>query len=80
MPLYDYQCETCGKVTTQQRKIAEMHQPESEPCEGCGETTVKKKILTGVIFNADKVKPDARYVERVREWKRTIPRNTLPDY
>lgn len=80
MPLYEYQCESCKHYSTQQRKISEMHVPESEPCESCGEMSVKKKILSGIIFNADSVKPDARYAERVREWKRTIPRNTLPDY
>ena len=80
MPLYEYQCEACSTCFTRQLKIAEMHLPESEPCVKCGEVQVKKKILTGILFNADVVKPTSQYKELVRTWKKNIPHNTLPDY
>lgn len=80
MPTYDYQCENCRAVFEKRVAIADMHEPEKDPCGQCGHFSVKKKILTGVIFNADAVKPDRKFVEHLREMRRTIHGNTLPDY
>ena len=80
MPTYEYQCESCGDYFTQQLPIAKMKEPEKDACKKCGCESVRKKILSGVIFNADSVKPNQKYKELVREWKKTIPHNTLPDY
>ena len=80
MPVYDYQCENCGNRFVETQKIKDMYEPESKPCPHCQQMFVKKKIFSGVIFNPDVVKPDQKFVEHMREMKRTIYKNNLPDY
>lgn len=79
MPLYEYQCSSCGHEFEKQLRILQMLDPEKEPCPMCSEVHVRKHIKTGVIFNADVVKPNVAFQERIREMKRTIPHNNLHD-
>lgn len=77
MPTYEYQCEACGSTFDKVMKISEMYEPEKDSCEACGEHKVKKKILSGVIFNADVVKPNAAFQERIKDMAKHHPLNTL---
>ncbi|MCC5828186.1 MAG: zinc ribbon domain-containing protein [Phycisphaeraceae bacterium] len=40
MPIYEYQCNKCGKVTEALRRMAEADQPQ--PCEHCGHKTTHR--------------------------------------
>jgi len=35
MPMYDYQCASCGHSFSMRRKVSERKDPESEECPGC---------------------------------------------
>jgi putative FmdB family regulatory protein len=45
MPTYTYQCQKCGHMKDEFRKIAEREQPTKAPCEQCG-TPEMRQILT----------------------------------
>lgn len=46
MPLYDFQCKSCGYTFEKMLSISNMKQPETEPCPECGEINVKKVIVS----------------------------------
>lgn len=40
MPLYEYQCEACGKITENLRKMADADAPAT--CESCGSDKTRR--------------------------------------
>lgn len=40
MPIYEYQCEQCSKVTEALRRMADADEPQ--PCEHCGHTKTSR--------------------------------------
>ena len=51
MPFYDYRCEKCGKIRTEQRKMIDANKPlECDSCKGR-----MKKLLPSVpiFYRAD---------------------------
>lgn len=53
MPLYDYQCKSCGHEFTNVFKIDDRKVPESEPCPECKETGSVIHSIKPVRFKAD---------------------------
>lgn len=48
MPIYEYECQSCGKVFERLQKISD---PNPEKCDLCGQGPVKKLIsLSGFIL------------------------------
>ncbi len=49
MPVYEYLCEACGKVTD--LKHAFREEPPTNTCPSCGATPLKRKFnAAGIIF------------------------------
>ena len=49
MPVYEYQCDTCGKVTD--LKHAFREEPPTTTCPSCGASPLKRKFnAAGIIF------------------------------
>ena len=47
MPLYEYQCPACGKVTEVRHGFNET---VSEPCDACGGPLVRRFSPAGIVF------------------------------
>lgn len=50
MPYYSYKCHSCETIFERVLKIAEMKQPEVDPCTTCGQTTVLRHIDKAPIW------------------------------
>ncbi len=49
MPVYEYQCESCGKVTDLKHAFREA--PPTTTCPSCGASPLKRKFnAAGIIF------------------------------
>lgn len=74
MPLYGYECQSCGNEFVEMRTISERNAPENEPCPVCSEVGQVKKqlsnarIVAGVGDFRAKV-PDV-FKDRLREIKK----------
>lgn len=83
MPLYDYQCSSCGNTFESIYKISEMDKPLSEPCPKCGESTIKKLLSAPMIVDAIRLgitKPTSEFREVMKRMKKEMPGNNLKDY
>lgn len=47
MPIYEYVCKSCGKITDVFQK---MHDPPPEKCEGCGESGALSRCMSRTSF------------------------------
>jgi putative FmdB family regulatory protein len=47
MPIYDFACNDCGHTFERTLKIADMKQPEGEPCPSCQKEGTVQKQLAG---------------------------------
>lgn len=80
MPIYSYQCKSCGHAFDELQKIADRKVPEGNPCPECGEEKVEQ-TLTPVIFNADalpKHSNDFKYL--MNSIKKANHGSNMPDY
>jgi putative FmdB family regulatory protein len=65
MPLYDYRCATCGKVTEIRHGFNDAH---TEPCSHCGGTLSRVFNAAPIIFNGSGFyKTDSRPAEKKSE-------------
>ena len=46
MPMYDYECKSCGVIFEELVKIADRLAPTESPCTSCGEGEVRQVHLT----------------------------------
>ena len=46
MPIYDYECKSCGVFSEELVRIADRLAPTESPCVNCGEKEVKQVHLT----------------------------------
>ena len=84
MPTYTYHCKSCDHEWEEVLSIANMRTPLDEPCVSCN-----KPGELEMIMGAPKIcdparlgllKPRSDFTERMREIKKSIPKNSLPDY
>lgn len=50
MPLYEYQCSSCGNVFEEVHKVDDRHKPVEIPCEKCQGKVEMKLGATGIMF------------------------------
>lgn len=73
MPLYDYQCQGCGKQMTLRKSIADRHEPESNPCQECGSEI---KMLVGCPKIVSGVKGPGSAPDGFKDVLRTIKKGS----
>jgi putative FmdB family regulatory protein len=61
MPLYDYNCSSCGHTFTEKYMIEDRKQPEGEPCPSCQSSSVQ--LLIGTPGVGDSVRLGIRTVD-----------------
>ena len=87
MPTYDYKCEKCGYESEEFLTIARRNEPTETPCEKqvhraapiCGGEIKMKTVAPGIgdPLKMGLVKPDGRYVEKLKEIKKNHPLGTV---
>ena len=69
MPMYDYECKSCGVIFEELVKIADRLAPTESPCTNCGEREVKQVHLNLNIGDSGRLgvrRPDPAFND-VRE-------------
>lgn len=82
MPYYSYKCHSCEIITEQVLKIAEMKQPEIDPCTTCGQTSVLRHIDKAPIWAdaariGDTAKLPGGYKDLLRKIHDNVPKSNL---
>ena len=87
MPTYDYKCEKCGHEFEEMFSISRRKEPTEVPCERqlhraspiCGGEIKMKTVAPGIgdPLKMGLVKPDGRYVEKLKEIKKNHPLGTV---
>ena len=87
MPTYDFKCEKCGYEFEEFLTIARRNEPTETPCERqvhraapiCGGEIKMKAVAPGIgdPLKMGLVKPDGRYVEKLKEIKKNHPLGTV---
>ena len=76
MPLYDYQCQSCGIVFEEQMLIAERKVPTEKPCFQCGEGEIELMISPVSIGDPVRLgvtKPSAEFNDVMQKIKHNHP-------
>lgn len=77
MPLYDYRCAACGKVTEIRHGFNDTN---TEPCPHCGGALARVFNAAPIIFNGSGFyKTDSRPVEKKSETKSDAKSETKSD-
>ena len=87
MPTYDYKCEKCEHEFEEMLSILRRKEPTEVPCERqlhraapiCGGEIKMKTVAPGIgdPLKMGLVKPDGRYVEKLKEIKKNHPLGTV---
>ena len=87
MPTYDYKCEKCGNEFEDFLPIAKRSEPTEESCDKqlhraapvCGGEIKMKAVAPGIgdPLKMGLIKPDGRYVEKLKEIKKNHPLGTV---
>ena len=87
MPTYDYKCEKCEYEFEEMFSISRRKEPTEVPCERqvhraapiCGGEIKMKTVAPGIgdPLKMGLVKPDGRYVEKLKEIKKNHPLGTV---
>ena len=87
MPTYDYKCEKCEHEFEEFLTIARRNEPTETPCERqlhraspiCGGEIKMKAVAPGIgdPLKMGLIKPDGRYVEKLKEIKKNHPLGTV---
>ena len=84
MPTYTYKCYTCQHTFDKFVKLADMHVPEGDKCEECGDVGAIKKIMTTVPINFSGVTVTNKHSDGWKDltgrMRKNIPKNNIPDY
>ncbi|HTZ56097.1 MAG TPA: FmdB family zinc ribbon protein [Candidatus Acidoferrum sp.] len=76
MPLYDYRCATCGKVTEIRHGFNETN---SAPCPRCGGALARVFNPAPIIFNGSGFyKTDSRPAQKTSDAKSEPPKSDAP--
>lgn len=75
MPLYEYQCSSCGEIFDEFSSVADRNIPTENPCPICNENAVTQKI--GATPIADPVRLGRiKAPEGFRDVLRNVKKNT----
>jgi len=87
MPTYDYKCEKCEHEFEEMFSISRRKEPTEVPCERqlhraapiCGGEIKMKAVAPGIgdPLKLGLIKPDGRYVEKLKEIKKNHPLGTV---
>ena len=87
MPTYDYRCEKCDHTFEESLKVVDRGVPTESPCERqlhraapiCGGEIKMKAVAPGIgdPLKLGLIKPDGRYVEKLKEIKKNHPLGTV---
>ena len=87
MPTYDYKCEKCEHEFEEMLSISRREEPTEVPCERqlhraapiCGGEIKMKAVAPGIgdPLKMGLIKPDGRYVEKLKEIKKNHPLGTV---
>ena len=87
MPTYDYKCEKCEHEFEEMLSISRREEPTEVPCERqlhraapiCGGEIKMKVVAPGIgdPLKMGLIKPDGRYVEKLKEIKKNHPLGTV---
>jgi len=87
MPTYDYKCEKCEHEFEEMLSISRRKEPTEVPCERqlhraapiCGGEIKMKAVAPGIgdPLKMGLIKPDGRYVEKLKEIKKNHPLGTV---
>lgn len=79
MPTYSYKCKDCGHEFEKFLKIAEREKPTNNPCLECGLMTVEMQV-GAPAYTGENLKVDGGFKELMKEMKKNVYGNNLPDY
>ncbi len=82
MPIYDYQCRSCGKIETKNLKISDRDLPTKEPCSECSGEVIK--VMLGAPAMGDAIRlgitrPDGGMKEVLQKVHERTPGSRLND-
>jgi len=87
MPTYDYKCVKCEHEFEEMLSISRRKEPTEVPCERqlhraapiCGGEIKMKAVAPGIgdPLKLGLIKPDGRYVEKLKEIKKNHPLGTV---
>ena len=87
MPTYNYKCEKCEHEFEEMFSISRRKEPTEVPCERqlhraapiCGGEIKMKAVAPGIgdPLKLGLIKPDGRYVEKLKEIKKNHPLGTV---
>jgi putative FmdB family regulatory protein len=87
MPTYNYKCEKCEHEFEEMLSISRRKEPTEVPCERqlhraapiCGGEIKMKAVAPGIgdPLKLGLIKPDGRYVEKLKEIKKNHPLGTV---
>ena len=87
MPTYNYKCEKCEHEFEEMLSISRRKEPTEVPCERqlhraapiCGGEIKIKVVAPGIgdPLKLGRIKPDGRYVEKLKEIKKNHPLGTV---
>ena len=87
MPTYDYKCEKCEHEFEEMLSISRREEPTEVPCERqlhraapiCGGEIKMKVVAPGIgdPLKMGLIKPDGRYVVKLKEIKKNHPLGTV---
>ena len=87
MPTYNYKCEKCEHEFEEMLSISRRKEPTEVPCERqlhraapiCGGEIKMKTVAPGIgdPLKMGLIKPDGRYVEKLKEIKKNHPLGTV---
>lgn len=83
MPMYEYQCQSCGFEFEERHMMKDMLQPEGVACPDCEQVAVKKVILTapglGDPVRLGRIKPPGDFKEVLHKIHENTPGSRLKD-
>lgn len=89
MPIYTYNCSSCGHEFDDMKSIDERNEPKTLPCPKCCEKTINLKMLAPAICLAHRLdatsssKPQGDFRERMQQIKKNMSKDkaaNIPDF
>lgn len=76
MPLYDYQCNSCGDLQTKLLPIDRRMEPTESPCPVCNSIrTINMKINAPAIGYSHGLKTTESFNDKLKDMKSKLPKS-----
>lgn len=74
MPIYEYECEACGDVSSEMKNVSDRSEPEKIPCAKCGGKITQKIGAVGFLYRGvGSPKPSGEFRELMQGYKKKNP-------